>query len=48
MGIKPVTTFARHEGGIAIWVSGKLVAVIDRDKLPALIVEAAGVLRYPG
>jgi hypothetical protein len=48
MGVKPVTTFSRHEYGIAIWVSGKLVAVIDRDKLPALILEAAGVLRYPG
>ncbi len=43
----PVTTFARHEGGVGIWVGGKLVAVIPRDKLPALIVEAAGVLRYP-
>ena len=44
----PVTTFSRHESGIGVWVSGKLVAVIDRDKLPALILEAAGVLRYPG
>jgi hypothetical protein len=44
----PVTTFSRHESGIGIWVSSKLVAVIDRDKLPARIVEAAVVLRYPG
>ena len=42
-----MTTFARHQSGVGIWVNGKLVAVIERDKLPALILEAAGVLRYP-
>lgn len=41
----PVTTFARTESGVGIWVDGKLVAVIERDKLPALILEAAVVLR---
>ena len=40
-----MTTFAPHQDGIGVWVSGKLVAVIPRDKLPALIYEAAKVLR---
>lgn len=40
-----MTTFAPHENGIGVWVSGKLVAIIPRDKLPALIYEAAKVLR---
>lgn len=40
-----MTTFARTEDGIGVWVSGKLVAVIPKDKLPALIYEAASVLR---
>lgn len=40
-----MTTFAPHDNGIGVWVSGKLVAVIPRDSLPALIYEAARVLR---
>lgn len=40
-----MTTFAPHENGIGVWVAGKLVAVIPRDKLPALIYEAARALR---
>jgi hypothetical protein len=40
-----MTTFARHEGGIGVWVDGKLVAVISRDKLPELIYLAAQELR---
>lgn len=46
--LQPVTTFARHEsGGLAVWVNGKPVAVIKRDDLPALLVQAAQILRYP-
>lgn len=40
-----MTTFARHEGGIGVWVDGKLVAVIPIDKLPELIYLAAQELR---
>lgn len=40
-----MTTFAPHDSGIGVWVSGKLVAVIPRDSLPALIYEAASLLR---
>ena len=40
-----MTTFAPHADGVGVWVSGHLVAVIPRDKLPALIYEAARVLR---
>lgn len=40
-----MTTFARHGDGLGVWVDGKLVAVIPKDKLPALIYEAAAQLR---
>lgn len=40
-----MTTFAPHDNGLGVWVSGKLVAIIPRDSLPALIYEAARVLR---
>lgn len=40
-----MTTFAPHDNGLGVWVAGKLVAVIPRDSLPALIYEAARVLR---
>ena len=39
-----MTTFAPHESGIGVWVSGKLVAVIPRDALPALICASVNVL----
>lgn len=40
-----MTTFVPHQDGLGVWVAGKLVAVIPKDKLPALIYEAAKVLR---
>jgi len=40
-----MTTFAPHQDGLGVWVAGKLVAVIPKDKLPALIYEAAVILR---
>jgi hypothetical protein len=40
-----MTTFSSDGNSVKIYVSGKLVAIIERDKLPALIYEAARALR---
>lgn len=40
-----MVTFARHTDGIGIWRDGQLVCVIEVNKLPALIYEAAARLR---
>lgn len=40
-----MVSFAAHDDGIGIWVSGSLVAVIPRSKLHELIYLAAKQLQ---
>ena len=43
--LKPVMTFAPYGTGLAIYDRGVLVAVVQRDALPELLLTGAGVLR---
>lgn len=43
--IEPVVTFAAAPDGVHVFRDGKLVAVIRKSSIPALVMEAAKVLR---
>ena len=43
--LKPALTFAPYGTGLAIYDRGVLVAVVQRDALPELLLAGAGVLR---